>query len=247
MATVSKPYIFGFFLTTLLCVVGASAFLLGAEYGAGLAILSSITLGGFFWVSTTHKVNRMVEDLHTHVVSHHPKVLTMVPLRMAMLAERQHRSHQSQVNNYLTSLAQLVKRGEGKCLCCGVEQPQLNRYPFDSRLHDRDCEVASGWAEYGDPELCPWGILFSLPQPVLVSQLTPERAKGLYHFAVRQAETFGYGGAEYYRAVGLEYLGHQANSTSGDMLEQFGRKVVEEYRLQSLADDRELQLIDNQV
>lgn len=244
MATVSRPYIFGFFLTTFCLVVGASAFLLGAEYGAGLAILASITLGGFFWVSTTHRVDRMVEDLHTHVVSHHPKVLTMVPLKMAKLAERQHRSRQSEINTYLTGLAQLVKRGEGKCLCCGVEQPQLNRYPFDARLHNRDCEVAKGWADFGDPELCPWGVLFSLPQPVLVSQLTPERAKGLYYFAVKQAETHGYEGPEYFREVGTEYLKHQLVLASGDMRERLGRKIIQEYGLQPSADDRELQLIE---
>ena len=244
MATVSTTHIVWLFSSTLLIVAGASAFLLGSQYGTGLAILSALVLGGGFWIFATHKVDRMVEDLHTRVVVHHPRVLTMVPLKVAKLAARQQRSHQSEVNNYLTGLAQWVRPNEGKCLCCGVKQPMLSRYPYDSHLHARGCEVAAGWAEFGNPELCPWGILFSLPQSVLVSQLDPNSAKGLYHFAVKQAETWGYGGPEYFRAVGLEFLRHQAASTSDDMLERLGRKVIQEFELESSAADRELQLIE---
>lgn len=240
----SSTHIFWLFASTLMMTVGAIAFLFGAPYGMGLAILSVVFFSAGWWITGTLKVERAIERFHTHVVSTSPRLLTMVPLQVAKLAARQQRSHQSQVNNYLTRLAKYVNTHEGYCECCGTSQPLIGRFPFDPHFHSRDCEVAIGWRDYGNPEVCPWGILFELPGPVLVSQLSEQSVRGLYRFAINQAETYGYGNSAYFKALGAEYLRHEVISQPDDFLERVGRKVAQEYRLEEIV-EKELLLIEN--
>ena len=213
--------------------LGSLAFFLSPEYGVGLLLLSALIASAVFWIFFAVRAQRMMDSIETAIVDYHPKVLSLLPASVAKTAARRQQTHRRQVNNYLTGLAQLVDRQKVVCNCCGAENVMLKDYPFDPHFHDRSCEVVTGWQEFGNPEICPWGLLFQLPQPVLLGRLSQQSITGLAYFATKQAETFGYDTPDYYKAVGTEYLRHYATDAPQEFVERLGRRILEEYRIVS--------------
>lgn len=219
-------------LSTGMIVLGSIACLAGFEYGVGLMLVLALLVAGVFWLFHGAGLLRAVEDVHHHVVVHQPKALRLVPTTVAKAMARKDRSYRSQVDNYLTALAKGVV-GD-RCQCCGVEHSMLRQYPFDPHFHDRECKVAIGFQQFGNVELCPWGKLFELPQPILLGRLSEDSQKGIQYFAYQQAALFGFGSPGYFKAIGVEYLRLYASDAPVEHLELLGRKVAAECGIEQL-------------
>lgn len=219
-------------LSTAMVVLGSIACLAGFEYGVGLMLVLAVLVVGVFWFFHGAGFLRTVEDVHHHVAVHRPKALRLVPTTVAKAMARKDRSYRSQVDNYLTALAKGVV-GD-RCQCCGAEHSMLRQYPFDPHFHDRECQVAVGFQQFGNVELCPWGKLFELPQPILLGRLSDDSRKGIQYFAYQQAALFGFGSSEYFKDVGVEYLRLYAADAPAEHLELLGRKVASECGIEQL-------------
>jgi hypothetical protein len=232
MASQPTWWIISAALSSAMIVLGSIACLAGFEYGVGLILVLAIVLAGIFWAFHGMGLLRAVEDVHHHVVVHQPRALRLVPTTVAKAMARKERSWQSTVDNYLTALAKGVV-GD-RCQCCGEEHSMLRRYPFDPHFHARDCKVALGFQQFGNVDLCPWGKLFELPQPVLLGRLSEDSQKGIQYFAYQQAALFGFASPGYFKSVGTEYLRLYATDAPVEHLELLGRKVAAECGINQL-------------
>jgi hypothetical protein len=219
-------------LSSAMIVLGSIACLAGFEYGVGLMLTLALVFAAIFWLFQGAGFMRAVEDVHHQIVVNHPKALRLVPTTAVKALARKERAYQRQVDNYLTALAKGVV-GD-RCQCCGAEHSMLRRYPFDPHFHSRDCKVAIGFQQFGNIDLCPWGKLFDLPQPILLSRLTDESKKGIQYFAYQQASLYGFASPGYFRSVGIEYLRLFAADAPTEHLERLGQKVASECGIEQL-------------
>jgi hypothetical protein len=219
-------------LSVSMVLIGAAACIWGADYGVGLMLLLAIVVPTILFMVHGKWIDRLIDDAHHKIVVDHPRVLKLVPLRVANLQARQERAYQKQVDNYLTALAQLIQ-GD-RCTACGSQNRMMRIYPHDPHFHDRDCAVVKGFQQFGNVELCPYGKLFELPQPVLLGRLDDDRKRGLQYFAYQEAVSRGYGTKDYFCAVGTEYLRSMASQQDEGFLERLGRKVAEECGIEAL-------------
>lgn len=220
-------------LSCLLLSVVAGAFLLGAEYGVGLAMLLSVAIG-IGWMEVAHRrIAEVAQEAHHTIVHQFPRALVHIPMRSPSKATlKKYRRRQEMIDEYLHEAARQIRGST--CECCGATHELLRKYPYDPHFHTPECNVPKAFAEYGTVNLCPWSSLFKTVEPVLLQRLTIRQQVGLCHFVDRTIQEWGSDHPDFYTSIGAEYLHLRVQSCDRAELDRLGRRVVDEvFRLRS--------------
>lgn len=214
-------------LTCLLFAAVACAFLLGAEYGVGMAILLTLAIGMGWMGVASHRIAEVAAEAHHAIVHEMPRALVHIPARSSSRATiRKYQRRQQMIDEYLHEAARQIRGST--CECCNSTHHLLKRYPYDPHFHTVDCAVPRAFAEFGTVDLCPWSNLFKAVEPIFLQRLTLSQQLGLCYFVDRTEQQWGVDHPDFYASIGTEYLYLRAQSCDHGELDRLGRRIFKE-------------------